>query len=170
MTEIQKSQYGLEDLYLFPYYQTREAFLKATGHEAPAWDPTRPPKAWEDPKASQTQRRNVVYDFVVAYAANGALLVGADYKPTLDLLVLPKDQAATVNIPPKGPNASNVPGAEVPEVAPPLRALEPNEELFMPFPGLVAVRNKDLQPLEYGFNRNDRRLLEEIAAKLGVTI
>lgn len=170
MPASQKSQYGLEDLYLFPYYQTREDYLKATGHEPPAWDPKRPPKGWEDPKALQAARRNVVYDFVVAYALNGSPLVGNDYKPTLDLLVLTKDEAATVNIPPKGPTVSNIPGADVPEIPPPLRALAANEELFMPFPGVVAVRNKDLQPLEYGFNRNDRALLEAIAHKLGVAV
>lgn len=170
MPASQKYQYGLEDLYLFPYYQTREDYLKATGHEAPAWNPSRPPKAWEDLKAIQTGRRNVVYDFVIAYAKNGSPLVGDDFKPSLDLLVLQKDEAATVNIPPKGPTVSNIAGADVPEVPPPLRALEPNEELFMPFPGVVAVRNKDLQPLEYGFNRNDRKLLQEIAKKLGLAL
>ena len=166
----QKSQYGLEDLYLFPYYQTREAYLIATGHEPPAWDPKSPPKAWEDPKALQAQRRNVIYDFVVSYAKNGSPLVGDDFKPSLDLLVLTKEEAATVNIPPKGPTVSNVPGADVPEIPPPLRALHANEELFMPFPGVVAVRNKDLQPLEYGFNRNDRALLQDIARKLGISV
>ena len=84
--------------------------------------------------------------------------------------MLTKEEAGSVNIPPKGPNVSNVPGSDVPEIPPPLRALNANEELFMTFPGVVAVRNKDLQPLEPGFNRNDRKLLEAIAKKLGVTI
>ena len=87
----------------------------------------------------------------------------------LDVLVLTKEEAATVNIPPKGPTVANIAGAGVPEVPPPLRALEPSEELFMPFFGVVAVRNRDFMPMEPGFNQNDRSLLRAIALKLGVS-
>ncbi len=166
---LPKAQYGLEELYLFPYYQTREDYNRRTGHEPPPWNPNRAPKAWEDPKALESNRRNVIYDYVVAYAKNGAPLVDAHEKPMFDLLVMTKDEAATVNIAPKGPTVANVAGADVPEIPPPLRALEASEELFMPFFSVVAIRNKDFQPLEPGFNRNDRALLQSIARKLEVT-
>ena len=75
MPALPKAQYGLQELHLFPYFQTREDYSAKMGHDAPAWNPDRPPKAWEDPKASASARRNVVYDFVVAYAESGAPLV-----------------------------------------------------------------------------------------------
>lgn len=168
MPALPRAQYGLEELYLFPYYQTREDYRAKTGHDAPPWNPNRPPKAWEDLKANDSARRNVVYDSVIAYAKNGAPLVDANEKPMLDVLVLTKEEAASVNIPPKGPTVSNIAGADVPEIPPPLRALQPTEELFMPFFGVVAVRNRDFMPLEPGFNQNDRSLLKAIAQKLGI--
>ena len=168
MPALPRAQYGLEELHLFPYYQTREDYRAKTGHDAPPWNPNRPPKAWEDLKANDSARRNVVYDSVIAYAKNGAPLVDANEKPMLDVLVLTKEEAASVNIPPKGPTVSNIAGADVPEIPPPLRALQPTEELFMPFFGVVAVRNRDFMPLEPGFNQNDRSLLKAIAQKLGI--
>ena len=167
MPALPRAQYGLEELHLFPYYQTREDYRAKTGHDAPPWNSSRPPKAWEDPKALESARRNVVYDLVVAYAKNGAPLVDANEKPMFDLLVLTKEEAAVVNIPPKGPTVANIFGADVPEIPPPLRPLEPSEELFMPFFGVVAVRNRDFMPLEPVFNQNDRSLLKAIAQKLG---
>jgi len=162
-------KYGLSNLYLFPYYQTREDYERAVGQAPPPWDPNRPPKYWFDPNARQSTRRNVVYDFVIATSESGTPLVGSDGKPMLDLLVLPKEEAATVNIPPK--DVANVPGADRPEVPCPLRALEPDEELFFDFGGIVAVKNKNLYPsLEVGFTAEDRALLRAIAAKLGVSL
>ncbi len=160
-------KYGLSNLYLFPYYQTREDYERSVGQAPPPWDPNRPPKYWFDPNARQSTRRNVVYDFVIATSESGTPLVGPDGKPMLDLLVLPKEEAATVNIPPK--HVANVPGADRPEVPCPLRALEPDEELAFDFGGVVVVRNKNLYPsLEVGFTAEDRALLRAIAAKLGV--
>jgi hypothetical protein len=168
-------KYGLENLYLFPYYQTRDAYRAATGQIAPPFNPNRPPKYWFDPKAADSLRRSVVYDPVLGVAANGAPLADNDGKPMLDLLVINKDEAAAVNIPPKGVDPatgtaySNVPGADVPEVPVPLRPLEPNEELFFDFGGVVAVKNLALFPaLEAGFTSQDRALLQAIAKKLEV--
>ncbi len=156
--------YGVEKLYLFPYYQTREDYRKAFGVEPPPWDESRPPKRWLDPGALGSSRRNVVYDPVIATSDTGQALVGPDGRPVLDVLVLKKEEAASVNIPPA---ATNVPGADVPEAPPPLRRLEANEELFFQFGGLVAVKNKELyQALEVGFTAQDRALLKSIAQKL----
>jgi len=64
---------------------------------------------------------------------------------------------------------TNVPGADQPEVPVPMRALEPNEELFQDWGGIIMVRNTDLYPqLLVGFDASDRELLRKIARKLGV--
>jgi hypothetical protein len=159
-------KYGLKSLYLFPYYQTREDYRQSTGQESPAWDSRRAPKYWCDPSAGASVRRNVIYDLVLATAPNGTPLPGPDGKPQLDVLVLKKEEAATVNIPPDG---TNIPGADVPEVPCPLRPLEPGEELFFDIGGVVAVKNVALYAaMEVGFTAQDRLLLKAIGRKLGV--
>jgi hypothetical protein len=161
-------KYGIKSLYLFDYYQSREDYRQATGQEPPAWDPMRPPKYWLDPGAAASPRRTLVYDFVVATGPEGSPLAGPDGKPLLDILTLRKELAATVNIPPQ---ATNVPGADVPEVPCPLRALEPDEELFFDFGGVVMVKNVTLyQALEVGFTARDRALLKGVARKLGLEV
>lgn len=161
-------RYGLEKLYLFPYYQTREAYQAATGLEPPKFDGTRPPKYWFDPAAKDSTRRNVTYDQVVAYAASGSPLVSESEQPVLELMMLNKDDAAIVNIPPKGLGFANIAGADRPEIPPPLRPLRPDEELFFPFPGIVAVRVKGTLEPDRGFTEDDRALLAAIARKLGI--
>lgn len=158
--------YGIENLYLFRRYQTREEYQKATGAEPPPFDENRPPKYWQDPAAKESTKRNVVYDCVIATGLSGQPVPGPDGKPMLDVLVLKKEEAASVNIP---PNFSNVPGADVPEVPMPLRPLEPGEELFFQFGGVVAVKNVELyESIKEGFTAADRALLQSIAKKLGV--
>jgi len=106
-------KYGLKSLYLFPYHQTREDYERATGSVCPPFDSARAPKNWLDPSAAKSTKRNVAYQFALVTADNGTAIPGPDGKPQLDVLVLKKEEAATVNIP---PNATNVPGADVPEV------------------------------------------------------
>jgi hypothetical protein len=80
-----------------------------------------------------------------------------------------REEAATVNIPPKGTGTTNVPGADVPEVPVPLRPLEPNEELYFDWGSILMVKNTDLfEQSETGFTQEDRALLKQIAAKLGI--
>jgi len=160
--------YGLEKLYLFPVYTTREDYQKATGVEPPPFNATRPPKHWQDPKAKDAQKRTIVYDQVLAMDDAGQPLSTPDGKPYFDQLVLYKEDAAAVNIPPVG---TNIPGADVPPIPAPLRALETDEELFFGLGGYVAVRNKALQEeRDVTFSMSDRKLLQAIAAKLGVTV
>jgi len=160
-------RYGIERLYLFPYYQTREAYQKATGLEAPKFDGSRPPKLWFDPAAKDSIRRNMAYDRVISYAVNGALLFDVNGKPMLEGLVLNKDEAATLNIPAKGLGSANITGADKPEIPPPLRALADDEEFFVPFPGIIGVRIKGTLEPDRGFTEEDRTLLLAIARKLG---
>jgi hypothetical protein len=161
-------RYGLESLYLFPYFQTREEYKSATGVEPPKFDGTKPPKYWFDPTASESLRRQIVYDQVVAYAASGSPIVDEKGQPSLEVMMLSKDEALNVNIPPKGLGVANVPGADKPEIPPPLRALREDEELFFPFPGVVAVRVKGTLEPDRGFTEEDRAMLLAIARKLGV--
>ena len=160
---------GLDSLFIFPYYQTREAFEKATGRPCPPWNPSVPPKGWFDPKAAESTRRNVVYDNTLVYSLDGTILQDSNGKPMLDVLVLPKEQAATVNIPDKSLGASNIPGADRPEVPAPLHLPGEHEELFFIWGQTVAVRNKVAwEQTQNTFTARDRVLLKAIAGKLGV--
>ena len=168
MPENKPGIYGLDSLYLFPYHQTREDYQRSTGAEPPAFNPSRPPKYWFDPKARESLRRTVVYENVLAVSQTGSALVGDDGKPYLEPLMLNKDEAAAVNIPPKGPTISNIPGADVPEVPPPVRSLADDEELAFGFAGTVSVRTKRFEEERDVFTAADRALLKAIAAKLGI--
>lgn len=166
MPTLPYPKYGLQSLYLFTRYGGREEYQRAVGQEPPPWNPHRPPKYWFDPAASSSQRRNVVYDLALVTSSSGSAIAGPDGKPMLDVLVLKKEEAATVNIPPDGPTEGP---AWEPEVQVPLRPLEPGEELFFDFGGGVAVKNVALfAALEVGFKNEDRILLKAIARKLGI--
>lgn len=161
----------LQNLYLFPVFQTREAYAKATGAEPPPFDPTKPVKSWYDPKAATEPRRKLVYDNVLALADNGAPLVDEQGRPYTEPLLIDREDAARVNIPVKDFSGriqeAHTIGVEIPV---PMRALTQNEELFFQFGGtVVAVRNKGAvndEPTD--FTTGDRVLLQAIAAKLGV--
>lgn len=160
---------GLDSLYLYPYYQTRDAFEKATGQPCPPWNPNLPPKYWFDPKAAESTRRNVVYDNTLVYSLDGTIQAAGDGQPLLDVLVLPKEQAGTVNIPDKSRGSANVAGADRPEVPVPLRPPTGEEELFFIFGQTVAVRLKTAWAnTQNVFTARDRALLKAIADKLGV--
>ena len=136
--------------------------------EPPKFDGSRPPKYWFDPAAKDSTRRIVTYDQVIAYYANGSPMAGENGEPLVELMMLNKDEAAGVNIPPKGLGIANIPGSDKPEIPPPLRVLRSDEELFFPFPGIVAVRIKGTLEPDRGFTEDDRALLLAIARKLGV--
>lgn len=171
MAALPKATYGIHNLYLFPYYQTRDQYLNATGKEAPEFDPTRPPKFWADPSTVETSpgRRNIVYENVIAYNERGLPIAGPDGKPMLESMALLKIDAASVNIPKK--LAANEPGTDVPEIPPPMRSLHPDEYLDFDFGGIVVVRNRNFDNQKPAtFSIEDRELLRAIARKLGVTI
>jgi hypothetical protein len=172
MSALPYPTYGISNLYLFPVYQTREAYREATGVEPPPYDQNRPVKSWFDPKAAASPKRKLIYENVIAFADNGVPLVGPAGEPVLEPLLIDRDEAATVNIPRKEfkENVAELPqkGIEIPV---PLRALEPGEELYFQFGNTVAVKNIDLfSGLEEGFTRTDRAMLRAIATKLGVTL
>jgi hypothetical protein len=169
MPALPQPVYGISNLYLFPVYQTREAYKQATGQDAPPYDPAKRLKAWFDPTAASNPRLKIIYDTVLSMDDQGHAIAGPDGKPMLEPQVIARDEAGRVNIPVKGPGIPDQPYTG-PEWPVPLRALEPNEELFFQFMGIPAVKNKDLFPtVESGFSGVDRKLLQAIAVKLGVS-
>lgn len=169
MAALPLPKYGLDKLYLFPYFQTREQYRKAVGVEPPPFDETRPPQQWYDPSISTSTKRTVIYDNVLAVDENGMPKRDENGKPYFEPLMILKSEAATVNIPPK--LAANEPGTDVPDVPPPVRALEPDEELIFDFGGIVLVRNKNLvDPASVAYSAQDRELLKAVARKLGVPV
>ncbi len=145
---------------------TREDFQKATGIEAPPYDPTRAPKGWFDPTAAASPRRTVVYDPIVATTASGQPLSDAAGKPMLDILLLSREEAATVNI---WHDQSGQPVPMLQPVPTPMRPLRETEELFFLSPQVVSVRDTSVEPDNGMFSAKDRTLLQKIAAKLGVS-
>lgn len=166
--------FGIQELYLFPVYTTREAFKQATGVEAPPYDMSKPIKSWFDPEASRTPRWKLMYDRVIAFAPNGMPAVDGSGQPYTEPLILERDWAARVNIPPKSFDVKDHQGDQPTtgqEVPVPLRALEADEELYLQFGGTVAVRNKKAFAelmTSGGFLSEDRKLLKLIAEKLGI--
>ncbi|MBI4877307.1 MAG: hypothetical protein HY822_21990 [Acidobacteria bacterium] len=166
MARLPFPTYSMEKLFLFRRYQTQEDYRQATGQEPPPFNPNHAPKYWCDPAAKDSTRRTVVYDHALVTNSRGQAIAGPDGKPMLDVLLLPKELAATVNIPPQG---TTVPGADAAEVPMPLSALSPDEELCFQFGGVVAVKNVNLFELaKEGFTGADRILLQAIARKLSV--
>jgi hypothetical protein len=157
--------YPIDDLAMFPRYQTRAAYTEATGQLLPEFDPSRRPKRWFDPKAKESLSKNVFYDRVIAVSDSGIVFPGPDGKPVLEPLMLSKIEAGSVNIPPEG---TNIEGAADPECPMPLKALPAGHELYFPYGGVVAVKNLAAfaEQVE-GFTAADRALLRAIAAKLG---
>lgn len=169
MAALPLPKYGLENLFLFPFYQNRAQYRKATGVEAPEFDTSRPPKYWFDPEAEASPKRSVLYSSVLAVDERGHPVFGPDGRPYFEPLMLFKHEAATVNLP-IGEYA-NEPGTEVPQVPVPMRALEPEEELIQGFGGVILVRNTriaDEGPTSFTYQ--DRETIRAIARKLGVPL
>jgi hypothetical protein len=82
--------YGVQDLGLFSTY-SRETYLAAFAVQAPAWDPTRVAKTWFDTSVDISSPGNVAVYKIAAPDQNGIW--------GLRQLVLPAQEAATVNLP-----------------------------------------------------------------------
>jgi len=159
----------LNTLYLFPVFQTRSEYFKATGEQAPPWNPSKPVKMWFDPEARKTTRRTIIYDSALMYHENGALVVDKSEQPVLDTLALLKEEAAQVNMLPDERLVDYGWGSRVAPIPVPLRKLNPGEELVLTFGNVVAVRDKAAAiSAPTAFTFSDRLLLEKIAQKLGV--
>lgn len=170
--EVSMSDNGMfpiNDLYVFPSFQTRDDYFKATGEEAPDWDPNRPVKSWFDPAARNTNKRTFLYDLVLMYDKNGMVIPDENGVPQLDQLALLREEAARVNILPRERMVDYGPGSKVAPIPVPMRSLKEDEELVFTFGGVVAVRFKSAYKATVNaFTVNDRQLLAKIAQKLGV--
>jgi hypothetical protein len=161
---------AVTELYLFPYYPNQEEYKQATGKEAPTYLPYKPRKYWLDPDAATSPKRYQTYDRALVTKDNGFTpMVGEDGRPVVDQLILLKEDAAALNIPPTKTYAPGELPPATPEVQCPQRALQPGEELAFDFAGNVIVKNQDLlDQMNGGFTNSDRRMLQAIAAKLGL--
>jgi len=161
--------FPVNDLYIFPSFQTRDQYFKATGEEAPEWDPNRPVKSWFDPAARNTNKRTFLYDVVLMYDKNGMVLPDEKGVPQLEELALLREEAARVNLLPRERMVDYGPGSKVAPIPVPMRPLKGDEELIFTFGGVVAVRLKGfIKSSVNEFTTGDRQLLEKIAQKLGV--
>lgn len=130
----------IRNLYLFPVFQTREDYRNQTGQDAPLYDENRDIKSWYDPTAAAHPRPKITYDRVIALGDDGrSPAVDDQGQPFFEPLVIERDWAARVNIPPKA--IGQVPdrpttGKEVPV---PCRALRPTEFLKLQFGGTLAL-------------------------------
>ncbi len=70
MAALPQPKYGLNQLYLYPVYQTRAEYQAATGQEPPPFDPTRPSQHWFDPEAAKSSKRVIVYERALAIDEN----------------------------------------------------------------------------------------------------
>ncbi len=161
---------SVTDLYLFPYYPTQEEYKIATGKDAPPYLPYKPRKYWLDPQAAASAKRYITYDRALVTRDDGFTpMVGDDGNPVVDQLILTKEDAGAVNIPPTKMYEPGEQPPSTPIVQCPQRALEPGEVLQFDFAGNVIVKNQDLlDQMNGGFTNSDRRLLQAIAAKLGL--
>lgn len=149
---------ALQSLYLFPVYQTREAYKAATGKEAPAWNPAKPIKSWFDPfPPSPDEDGNVQYLMIALGKDKRTPAVGPDGKPYLRLTRIPAADATAVNIAAKefGSDTSVVdPGSLSPmasyDVPVPCRPLAADEEFVFGFGATVQVRKKISAPPPQG--------------------
>ncbi len=161
--------FPINDLYVFPLYQTRDDYFKATGEEAPPWNPNKPVKGWFDPAARSTNKRTFLYDFTLLYDKNGMVIPDEKGTPLVDQLALLREDAGSVNILPRETMVDYGPGSKVAPIPVPMRALKSEEEFVFTFGGVVAVRLKTAYKTTVNaFTTGDRELLEKIAAKLGV--
>jgi hypothetical protein len=173
MAETIIAKRPLSDLFLaiIRRFDNAAQCQQLNGVEAP-YDPTLPVKRWLDLSALSSPRNSVVYDNVLALdeKTRQPLLDPTTKRPYLDLLVLAKKQAASVNIP---PDVANFSGVDAPEVQIPCRALADYEYVDFgdsPFEGVVIRdrRADDLRPATYTLR--DQQALQAIAAKLGVAV
>lgn len=81
--------YGIEELALFKRYN-RDTYRAAFGIEAPAFDPSRPPKTWFDSTADMSHPSNVSLYKVLARDGSGGWAIRQ--------MVIPAAEAATVNL------------------------------------------------------------------------
>lgn len=131
--------YGtLNSHYVFPVYQTCEDFLAKTGSACPPFDATRKVKSWLDPSPPAPDEDGNVSYRMLATAKDGTPLV-QNGKPYQRTVLVPRDEAARVNIPPKDFSGRIQEIKTIGEWAVPMRALGADEEFCWGFGALPKI-------------------------------
>ncbi len=141
---------SIQSLYLFPIYQTREAYKAATGKNTPTWNPAKPIKSWEDPNPPTADEDGNVQYLALALGADKVHpAVGPSGTPYLRKYSISREDATQVNIPPKDfshqtdrPDPGSLSPMAAIEVFIPCRELSLDEELFFAWGGRVEIRSK----------------------------
>ena len=152
--------YGMPRLYLFKEF-TRESFKAQFGVEAPAYDPTRRPKAWFDTTVDASDPEEL-QQYLAIRKAGGAGGTWAQKK-----IGIPAGEARVVNLPDDQTIQVSRPWWEVPT-----RELAANEGLLQNPIGPPVVRRFDITPAgDAGqFTEHDRRVLYAVAEKIGLDL
>lgn len=172
---------GLDTLYLFPVYQTREQYKAATGQDAPAWTPNAPTKSWFDPNPPPADEDGFVQYLMVGLGPDGKTPGVKDGKPYLRLTRILRTFAMTVNIGQKAFDGSvQDPGSLSQfadyEVPVPCRPLAQDEELHFGWGGLVSVRKKFEAPPAGGGTATAapdpelKKIMLEVLSKLDILL
>ena len=152
------AEYSATALYTLPQFSL-QSFLATFGVPAPKFDPTRPIQTWFD---TTPLGAFMPYAYVaIALDANG--------NPQETPQLIPGNWAGSVNLPAQ---SDVVPGA-TPSLPPPVRALLPNEQLFMNpdggGPGVAApwILRTDLQgTLPATYTQSDKAIIARMGAYL----
>lgn len=129
-------------LFRFKVYHTREA-AEADGHVLAPYSVENPVKSWADPKPPPADEFGDVTYLMIATTRNGCgdvALTGPDGKPYLRNYKMSREEASTLNIPPKGdfPDKPQPKG----EWNVPCRPLNATEQLSWGFGGIPVVQDK----------------------------
>lgn len=168
---------------VFPEYRNRAEYKAAFGVDAPPFDVTRKIKLWQDPSAGSDGLPEVIYNNAVMTKKDGTFVL-KNNKPVIKPIVLPVDEAKSVNLPPED-EKGNTGEIEswMPPIQNPFRDLVEGEEIVVAGPDMgllsgkfLVIRNTKLWAEEQAaaleesgkFTVADRQLLTAIAAKLGV--
>lgn len=160
---------GIQALYLFRIFQTREEFEALSGEKCPPYDPTRDIKSWRDSLAANSPKPRIVYENVLAYGDDGRTpALDSNGSPYFEPLVLPREIASTVNIPPKDFTGAlqEQPGTGR-EVPCPCRELRLDEVLKVGWGGNVQVVDVTQTVTATPFEELVLAALTRIEAKLG---
>ena len=166
----------------FDIYHGHAEYRALTGKEPPPYDPKRRIKRWADPNALDQDLPEVVYQNNVMLRDDTWII--KNRAVVLKPLVLPAEEAATVNLPPEDPSGRTSIQVDMKDEIPcPFRDLLPGEEI-VPLGAeggflagrFLAIRDKARFEAEQAkaednsgkFTSADRATLMAIAQKLGV--
>jgi hypothetical protein len=157
--------YGLEEAFIYPYYQTREDYEKATGKPCPPYLDNGRPKYWEGTVEADADP-DLSIRFSVPYTSRGGVSRSVDGTPRVSFLDLKPEEITRVNIPPK--QVGSFPGStSAVEIQPPMELL-PNERLeFQAGIAAAQLRIRRIDKIPTTATMSERQLLEAIAKKVG---